>query len=174
MLIYMMMVDSPEDRSKIEKMYYEYRGLMYHVANNILHNHFDTEDAVHHAFIKLAERIKEIDEPICPKTQAFVVTIVENRAIDIFRHNQRHPLEEYNDEDYGATFDYDCHTVLGKCLSELPENYREVIILKYKYGYSFKETARVMGITEDNAKKIALRAKTKLGSMCDKEGLIRK
>lgn len=174
MLIYMMMVDSPEDRTKIEKMYYEYRSLMYHVANNILHNHFDTEDAVHHAFIKIAEHIKDIDEPLCPKTQAYVVTIAENKAIDIFRRKQRHPLEEYNEEEHGFTYDYDCHTVLGKCLSELPENYREVIILKYKFGHTFKEVARIMGITEDNAKKLALRAKAKLGAMCEEEGLLRK
>lgn len=37
----------------------QYRGLMYHVAYEILHNEQDAEDAVHHAFVKIAENIKK-------------------------------------------------------------------------------------------------------------------
>ena len=47
MLIYMMMIDSEEDRSKFEKIYLKYRKLMHTVAYKILRNHEDTEDAVH-------------------------------------------------------------------------------------------------------------------------------
>lgn len=57
-------------------------------------------------------------------------------------------------------------------MSQLPARYRELIILKYVHGYTFKETARIMGITEDNAKKMALRAKEKLAAMCKEEGLL--
>ena len=50
MIIYLQMIDTPEDRSKFEQIYLEYRGLMFHVANEILHNEQDAEDAVHQAF----------------------------------------------------------------------------------------------------------------------------
>ncbi|MGN0335849.1 MAG: hypothetical protein ACI4DV_09385 [Lachnospiraceae bacterium] len=30
-----------------EILYYRYQGLMFHVANEILHNEYDAEDAVH-------------------------------------------------------------------------------------------------------------------------------
>ena len=49
MLIYMMMLETPEEKSLFEQIYLEYRGLMFHVAYEILHNEQDAEDAVHHA-----------------------------------------------------------------------------------------------------------------------------
>ena len=54
MLIYLQMLESPEEKSILEQIYLEYRGLMYHVAYEILHNEQDAEDAVHHAFVKIA------------------------------------------------------------------------------------------------------------------------
>lgn len=60
MLIYLQMLETPEEKSLFEQIYLEYRGLMYHVAYEILHNEQDAEDAVHQAFIKIAENIKKI------------------------------------------------------------------------------------------------------------------
>ena len=51
MIVYLQMIDTPEDRSKFEQLYLEYRGLMFHAANQILHNEQDAEDAVHQAFL---------------------------------------------------------------------------------------------------------------------------
>ena len=73
MLIYLQMLESPEEKSILEQIYLEYRGLMYHVAYEILHNEQDAEDAVHHAFVKIAENIKKITDPVCPKTHSYVV-----------------------------------------------------------------------------------------------------
>lgn len=172
MFVYTLMLDSPEDRTKFQELYIEYRELMYAVANNILHNHFDAEDAVHQAFLKIIDHIEEIETPICPKTKSYVVTIVENKAIDTYRKKQRHPFVEYDDDTLGIEIKYDGYNILGKCLSELPGKYREVLLLKYLHGYTFKETANILGITEDNAKKIALRAKEKLATLCEDEGIL--
>ena len=63
MIIYMQMLETPEEKSKFEQLYLEYKGLMFHVAYEILHNEQDAEDAVHQAFVKIAENIKKIDDP---------------------------------------------------------------------------------------------------------------
>ena len=81
LIIYLQMIETPEEKSKFERLYLEYRGLMYHVAYEILHNEQDAEDAVHQAFVKIAENIKKIDDPVCPKTHGYVVTIVENLSL---------------------------------------------------------------------------------------------
>ena len=73
MLIYMMMLETPEEKSLFEQIYLEYRGLMFHVAYEILHNEQDAEDAVHQAFVKIAENIKKIDDPMCPKTHSYCI-----------------------------------------------------------------------------------------------------
>ena len=49
MLLYLQMLETPEEKSLFEQIYLEYRGLMYHVAYEILHNDQDAEDAVHQA-----------------------------------------------------------------------------------------------------------------------------
>ena len=76
MLLYLQMLETPEEKSLFEQIYLEYRGLMYHVAYEILHNDQDAEDAVHQAFVKIVENIKKIDDPVCPKTHGYVVTII--------------------------------------------------------------------------------------------------
>ena len=51
MLIYLQAIESEEERSKFEQLYFQYRGLMYHVAMRILNNPHSAEDAVHQAFL---------------------------------------------------------------------------------------------------------------------------
>lgn len=50
MLIYLQVIDAPEDRDQFITLYETYRGLMFYVANQILQNEQDAEDAVHDAF----------------------------------------------------------------------------------------------------------------------------
>ena len=57
MIIYLQMIDAPEDKHKFEILYTEYRGLMFYIANQILNNKQDAEDAVHTAFVSIAENI---------------------------------------------------------------------------------------------------------------------
>ncbi len=54
--------------------------------------------------------------------------------------------------------------MLADALDELPEAYREVIILRHLEGLSFPEVARRMGRTEDSVKNIWLRALARLRS----------
>lgn len=45
MLIYIQMIGTEEERSKFKMMYANYKGLMFYVANDILCNVYDAEDA---------------------------------------------------------------------------------------------------------------------------------
>lgn len=172
MLIYMTMIDSPSDRSKFEKIYIHYRGLMMQVALDILHNQHDAEDVVHQAFVKIAEHIEEIDEPICPKTKGYVVTIAENKAIDLYRFKKRHAEFEYMDNISGMVIEYDGDNRLATCMAKLPARERQLIILKYKFGYTNSELAKLLGLTKSNVIKIDQRTKKKLWELCKKEGAL--
>lgn len=97
MLVYLSMIEGPEDRNKFEIVYEQYKNLMYYVAYRILREERDAEDAVHNAFVRIAEHIEKISEPVCPKTRAFVVLIVERTAINEYNRQRRRrglPLEE--------------------------------------------------------------------------------
>ena len=160
MLIYMMMLETPEEKSLFEQIYLEYRGLMFHVAYEILHNEQDAEDAVHQAFVKIAENIKKIDTPVCPKTHSYVVTIVEHQAIDQYRRLQKHPSVELIEEIQGTNAHYE------------GDRYREMILLRYHHGYTVREIAKMLGLSLPAAIKLDQRAKNKLKKLCEEAGIL--
>lgn len=162
MIMYLQMIETDEDKSKFEEIYTAYRGLMYHIAYQKLHNREDAEDVVHHAFVKIAENITNI-EPVCPKTKQLVVTIVCNRVIDLYRTQRRHDTLEFRDDlDNGTSYEMDADGYLGDCISKLPDKQRSVIWLKYYHGYTLREIARILDISLSNAQKLDQRAKKEL------------
>ena len=172
MIIYLQMLETPEEKSKFEQLYLEYKGLMFHVAYEILHNEQDAEDAVHQAFVKIAENIKKIDDPICPKTHSYVVTIVENKAIDQYRKQQKHQTVELIEEIQGTNAHYEGDNDLTKCILKLPARYREMILLRYHHGYTVREIAKIMGLSLQAAIKLDQRAKNKLKKLCEEAGIL--
>lgn len=172
MFIYLMSIDSPEEQSKFEEIYITYKGLMYYIAYKILNNEHDAEDAVHSAFVKIAENIQKIDTPVCPKTQNYVVTIAENKAIDLYRANRRKSNQLYLDEISGIEVEESQIHGLAASMAKLPPRYREIILLKYYHGFSCKEIAKQLEITESNAIKLDQRAKNKLFQICKEDGIL--
>ncbi len=171
MLVYLAVIDEPAQKTKFETVYHQYRGLMYYGAYRILNNASDAEDAVHDAFIKIAENMKKISDPVCPKTQSYVVTIVENKAIDLYRRKQRRgalPLEETEELSVSPQEPMG----LAECILKLPPSYRQVILLKYHQGFSCGEIAAMLGITLSAAQKLDQRAKEKLRQIAEKEGIL--
>lgn len=166
MIVYLQIIETPEERSKFEQLYLEYKGLMFHVAFDILHNEQDAEDAVHQAFIKIAENIKKIDEPMCPKTHSYVVTIVENQSIDQYRKQQKRQTVKLIDETHGISVQYDSASDLTKCILKLPARYREMILLRYHQGYTVREISKILGLSLPAAIKLDQRAKNKLKKLC--------
>ena len=97
MLIYLAMIEGPEERSKFEQIYEKYRALMFYRARQILGDDRDAEDAVHEAFVRVANHIEKISDPECPKTRALVVIIVERISINEYNRKKRRgslPLAE--------------------------------------------------------------------------------
>lgn len=54
LLFYLSLLDTEEEKTKFERLYYEYRAVMKYKALEILKDEYLAEDAVHEAFIKLS------------------------------------------------------------------------------------------------------------------------
>lgn len=171
MLIYLQTIDTAEDRSKFEQLYLMYRNYMYSVAFGILQNSEDAEDAVHRAFVNIAEHMEKISDPEALTTKGYVVTIVKNSAIDIYRKKQAHPEMEYDDAVLGMEVTYESDNALTNCILKLPERQRTILILRYHHGYDLQEIARMLGLTYRNTVQIDQRAKAKLRALCQEEGI---
>ena len=170
MLIYLQMIEDEADRTKFEQVYLHYRNLMFHVANDILNDWQEAEDAVHQAFIAIAKHIDGVSEAICPRTQGFVVTIVTNKAIDIYRAKKRRVVRPLEEDTVKLCF-RTTGSPVADAIARLPERYREVILLKYDAGYTNQEVADLLGKTYESIHSLDRRAKQALREELAKEGI---
>ena len=170
MVVYTQMLETADERRKIEQIFYTYGNLMFHVANKILNNPQDAEDAVQQALFAVCQNLEKISDIQCPKSRSFIVTIVERKAIDLYRVKQRSATVSFEEEfiNVPASLEEDVtvdRTDLAKAMAMLPTRYRELLFLKYDNGYSDREIAVMYSMTEANVRKTIQRAKKKLESI---------
>jgi RNA polymerase sigma-70 factor (ECF subfamily) len=172
MLIYLQLIDDPEEQSRFERLYTTYRSLMFHKANEILGNTQDAEDAVHEAFLAIAKNFDRVSTSDHRETASFTVKIVTNKAIDIYRRKKKHPTTEYTDALSGETVELEADDDIARVLLKLPVRYRNFILLKYEKGYSNSDLSKLLQLTPAGVRKLDQRAKMMLEKICKEEGLL--
>lgn len=92
MIVYLQLIDTAEDRSKFEQLYEQYKQLMFYTAFQILKRPQDAEDAVHHAFLSIAENISSSAKraAACAVNSGSIFSVVPFIKTPPFRqsHNQ--------------------------------------------------------------------------------------
>ena len=170
MLVFTQMLETADERLKMEQIFHTYGNLMFHVANKVLNNEHDAEDAVQQALFAIYRNLEKFSEIKCPQSRSFVVTIVERKAIDLYRAKQRSAVvpfeEEFVNVPTASVADAAAEkTDLARAMALLPTRYRELLFLKYDNGYSEPEIAVMCSMTEANVKKTIQRAKKRLESI---------
>ena len=164
-------MEDQNGRSRFERLYEIYRKMMFQVAYRILGNSQDAEDSVHEAFLRISKNISNISDPMCPKTRAYIVIVVESASIDLYRKRQRGHTLPLDEASCGVP-DSSQDGVLDQCILALPAQDREIILLRYSHGYTLRETAQILGISEAAARKRLQRAKEKLEHLCKEAELL--
>ena len=167
MLVYLQAMDNQEDRTRFGAMYMAYRGLMFHVANRVLQNPQDAEDAVHLAFLSLAE--SRLPAELGPQARHLAAAVAQRKAIDLYRSRRRHSETELEDDIPGCEPPPSDGTLAG-AIAALPPRYREVLLLKYYNGYSAAEVAEFLDTTAGNVRQLIARAKRKLAEELAERG----
>lgn len=168
---YLSLAESEEEKGKFEKIYQMYKGLMISCAYSILKEESLSEDAVHEAFMRILKNLSKIDEVDSPRTRGFVIVITENCAKTIYNKINRVKLVELNENipldenieqraEQNLTAEY-----IAQKISELPDNYRSVMTLKYLHGMNDREIARALGISHALARKRLERGRKALGKL---------
>lgn len=165
----MQMIDDPVGKTKFEALYIKYRGLMYHVAYQLLRNEPDAEDAVQQSFLSLLRNLDKVQQVDSSETRAYVTIIAEHKAIDIIREKQRLTTVELEDNVYGIAFQPPGDHGYGDAIAALPAQYREVLLLRHAQGYSTREVAEILEISYEAARKLLYRAKEALRNQLGKE-----
>lgn len=152
-------------KNKAELMFELYEQKMYHVAFSILNNEWQAEDAVMDAFEKILKHDKSISDPYSEDTKRYVIRVVRNAAIDIYRRNvrDRDNITLINDDSgrvfhQEIEFDSDFSNEVAEIIIGLPKEYREVLYERYAKEKTVKETAQTLQISESAVRKRQERA----------------
>ena len=152
---YLTLVDSDDDKNKFEQLYLTYRQDMYKIAYNILKNSADAEDAVHQAFLSIANSFEKVLTIPRQEIKAYIVIIIRNKR------NVEHTVE-LDDKDVPVDinfFEQYEYELLVNAIKELPQIYKDIIYLYYLEEFSTKEISQMLDITVDTVYKRLERAK---------------
>lgn len=171
--IYLSVFETAEDKEQFGDFYTKYKQKMYNIAYNILHNVEDSEDAVHQAFIAIADNFEKIKSFSCQEKERYIVIIVRNTSINIYRKNKKDSehLSELDDNQPAVNVDFfeniDYHSLL-QTISELPLIYKDVLFLHYVSQYTTKEISKMLDISINAVWKRIERAKKLLKENLEK------
>ena len=172
LVYYLQMLDTPEEKVKFEQIYLKYRGLMYQVADGILHNRQDAEDAVHNAFLRVIKHFKKFQSTPLQDLAPQVAIIARNEAISLLRRRKGEaPLEDWDGlaEPSEAVSDY--HALVDS-FTRLPQTYRAVMEMKLLLGYSDGEIAAKLGLTKTAVSTRISRGRRLLRDIVEREGFL--
>lgn len=173
MLIYLMMLDTPEEKARFEKIYLTHRDMMFRVANGILRNEHDAEDAVHNAFLWIIKNFERfMQAPSCESLAPLNAVITRNEAITLLRKKDRSLTVEDWDEFERCAAEADDYDELVETFTRLPQTYRAVLEMKLILGYSDGEIADRLGLSKTAVSSRASRGRQLLREIVAKEGFV--
>lgn len=159
----------PLDKQEL-LLYEQHLPLMERTATRILKEQSDSEDAVQNAFVQIIRHFDKIHKIPREELPFWIISIVKNEALSIIRKRQKtvslenwdgYIIESENVLDY---------TELVNLFAKLPLSYRSVLEMKILLGYSDKEIATHLGISETAVSTRASRGRTLLREIIRKEG----
>ena len=166
LLFYTALIDDEGERLQFEQIYYGYRKQMLYVAQGILHDPMEAEDAVQNLYLKLWERRDalggiESDEAYCRR-------LLKNICIDRWREMRRHEQQSIDeetvglcDETYSEDEMNDKQSFLRAFLARLHERQRRIFVLRMQ-GSTYDEMELLTGQSATSLRMTISRLKREL------------
>lgn len=151
------------DAETFKKVFLPYHQKLYRIAYRIVQDAPNAEDIVQETFIKLWNKRGDMQD--IENTEAFSIIILRNTCLDHLRKTKN---------DYHTNYDADIPETASlvkqieiqdeaervkKLINKLPEQQRQVMIMKHWDGYSDEEIEQITGISPGNIRVILSRAR---------------
>lgn len=151
------------DAETFKKVFLPYHQKLYRIAYRIIQNTANLEDILQDAYIKLWNKRDEMQN--VENTEAFAIVILRNTCLDYLRKTKN---------DYHTSYDIDTpettslsnqielkdnSNYVKSLIDRLPEQQRQVMILKHWDGYSDEEIEDITGLSTGNIRVILSRAR---------------
>jgi RNA polymerase sigma-70 factor (ECF subfamily) len=144
-------------------LYDQYAGKMLAVCQRYCASTEEAEDAFQEGFVKVFAKIKDYKHD--GAFGGWIRRIMVNTVLDHLRKNKKHLFHENVDEVFDVSTQNESPLEalsaqeLFKVLEQIPDGYRVVFNLFAIEGYSHKEIAEQLNITESTSKSQFLRAR---------------
>ncbi len=140
----------------IEQAVTDHEAALIGYARTFTHDLERARDVVQDTFIRLCQ---QDPEKVREHLKTWLFTVCRNRCLDVLRKDKRvEPLDEIRWQkvagkepppDEQAEADEKLDRVMG-FLDRLPKNQKEVVLLKFQQGMSYKEIQNVTGLNQGN------------------------
>lgn len=166
LMLYLQMLETPEEKVRFEEIYLKYRVTMFRVAEGILHN---DQDAVHNAFLRIIRKFSKFQKTPVKDLAPLVAVIARNEAISLLRKKKDDvSLEEWDSFAETAESVSDYHSLV-ETFARLPQTYRAALEMKL-LGYSDGEIASRLGLSKTAVSTRISRGRQLLRSIVEREG----
>lgn len=138
------------DPEGLHYLYVRYADDVLRYIASFVRDHHEAEDITQNVFAKLMKAIRKYEQREVP-FDAWILRVARNAALDHLRAKRPIPTEEVRLEDTGRTqTGIDRGRALRQALEDLPEDQREVLVLRHIVGLSPVEIAGTLDKTESS------------------------
>jgi RNA polymerase sigma-70 factor, ECF subfamily len=138
------------DGNAVRFLYVHFKDNIYSYVLSIVREPHEAEDVTQQVFMKLMSSIGKYEPRSVPFT-AWILRVARNVAIDHLRQRRSISCEQvFEPSSQRDDSDRDCRWGLESALKELPEEQREVVVLRHLVGLTPGEIAERMGRSESS------------------------
>jgi RNA polymerase sigma-70 factor, ECF subfamily len=136
------------DMSALHFLYVRFADDVYAYVRSIVRDPHKAEDITQNVFAKLMKAIHKYERRDVPFA-AWIIRVARNVALDQIRASRQIPLAEVRTSDEGnEQVGFERALSLREALARLPDDQREVLVLRHVAGLSPGEIAERLGKTE--------------------------
>jgi RNA polymerase sigma-70 factor (ECF subfamily) len=136
------------DREALRYLYARYADNVYSYVASIVRDHYEAEDVTQQVFAKLTDSLARYEERGAPFL-SWLVRLARNAAIDQLRSRRAIPVADpIESETADDGEEADRRETLRSALDTLPEDQREIIMLRHLGGLAPAEIAARLGRSE--------------------------
>lgn len=179
LFIYISMLETEQERNRMTEIYEEHRQSLLLYALKLTKKQEMAEDAVHNAFLSIIKEKEKYFNLDCRNFRFSAVIIVKNKCIDLLRKEK--PYANINMDDleiFLETKDKPVeeqviisseYAAIRKHMESIDEISRQILIMKYVLGMSYKEIGEQLTMTPKHVDTRIFRAKEKVRKLVEKE-----
>lgn len=164
------------DKEAFGRLVEAYQGPVYNLAYRMLNNAREAEEAAQESFIRAYTRLDSYDPE--HKFSTWMLSITSNYCIDLIRKRRavmlsideplpNHPalMSEREAGPEAQAIQSEEQQLVQQLLQQLPEDYRQAVVLRYWHEHSYEEIAEIMQTSVSAIKSRLFRARRQMAEV---------